>query len=215
MLWLLRLLDLVFPPRTHETIVRTMTPDVLFTYVAPITINSTRPSITALLPFHAPPVRALIHEAKYHGNKRAQTLLATVLAAYLHNLPIESFTLVPVPLSSSRYKERGFNQCERICSHAAAKLTRIPDIDTTLLVRTKHTEHQTLLNREERIKNMHDAFSVTTPPDPSMTYVLIDDVITTGATLQAGIDALTAAGAQSIIPIAIARAHDKVLLYTS
>jgi len=202
------LLDLVFPPRPHEEIVRTLSADALLELLSPALMETTRPATVALLPFCDTRVRALIHEGKYRGNARAQELLAGVLAEYLAESGAESFgktVLIPLPLSPARQRERGFNQCARIAEAAMrAGPLRIP-IDETLLIRTKNTEHQARLSREERLKNARGAFGAAHPADPSLSYIVLDDVITTGATMQAAIDALLEAGAKHVIPVAIAR----------
>ena len=77
-------------------------------------------------------------------------------------------------------------------------------IDATSLVRTRETISQVSLAREKREENMRGAFRAAHSIDPSHTYIVIDDVITTGATLQAAVDALKEAGAVHIIPLALA-----------
>jgi ComF family protein len=109
---------------------------------------------------------------------------------------------VPVPLGKERRRERGFNQVEEIARRVAKELGIT--IDTALLERVRETASQVSLPRRAREENMRGAFSAAHPANPSYTYIVLDDVITTGATLQAAIDALRAAGAQHIIPLALA-----------
>ncbi|MFZ1075744.1 MAG: phosphoribosyltransferase family protein [Minisyncoccia bacterium] len=105
-------------------------------------------------------------------------------------------------METSAEKKRGFNQTEEIANRAA-KLAGCT-VDRALLIRARETASQVSLPRREREKNMRGAFGAAHPADPSRTYILIDDVVTTGATLQAAIDALKAAGARHIIPLALA-----------
>jgi ComF family protein len=195
------LLDLLFPPRSDERIARDISADAFLAFLSPIIVTSTNPATVALLPYSRPEVRAVIHEAKYHGFEHSFELLALALAEYLQSAddigraPI----LVPVPLGASRRKERGFNQVEELVRRAP-----IGEVDATLLVRTRETVSQVSLPRAERKANMRGAFSAAHPLDPARTYILIDDVVTTGATLQAAIDALISAGAKHILPIALA-----------
>src|SRR3989344_3656744 len=206
------LLDLLFPPRPDVLILRGISNDGFCACIAPRLVRYTSPGTVALLPFNTPAVRAAIHEAKYHGNKHAFILLAEVLAEYLRDADdvgrtMSSIRLVPVPLGEQRRKERGFNQIEEIVHHAT-QLFADMKIDTTLLERTRETTSQISLPRKKREENMRGAFACLPAGrariDPSYTYIVIDDVLTTGATLQAAIDALTAAGAIHIIPLALA-----------
>ncbi|MFA6278566.1 MAG: phosphoribosyltransferase family protein [Candidatus Paceibacterota bacterium] len=205
---MLRWLDFLFPPRVDENALRNISPDEFLTFVAPRLAPVTRPGTVVLLPFSNQLVRSAIHEAKYRGSERAFTLLALALAEYLRDFDDENYGLrksviiVPVPLGKERRKERGFNQSEEISRRAIKELNIT--IDTTLLERTRETTSQVSLAREKREKNMRGAFKAIRPADTNNTYVLIDDVTTTGATLQAAIDALKEAGAENIIPLALA-----------
>jgi len=200
-------LDFLFPPRSDEEILRGVSDDAFFAELAPQSVGETRPETAALFPFHNASVRAAIHEAKYHGNERAFVLLATALAEYLRDCDdvgrrTSNIRLVPVPLGKARRKERGYNQAEEIARRAARELGIA--IDAGLLVRARETASQVSLPRHKREENMRGAFRATRRADPSHTYIIIDDVLTTGATLQAAIDALRDAGAEHIVPIALA-----------
>lgn len=199
----MRILDLLFPPRKDELTLRDVSTDAFLSHLAPRMIETTRPHTVALLTFSAAPVRAAIHEAKYHDGKVAVELLSAALTDYLRDAElIGASVLVPVPLGALRRKERGFNQVEMVVERAANELNRA--IDTTILERARETASQVSLSRTERIKNMRGAFRATHALNPDCTYIVIDDVITTGATLQAAIDALQEAGARHILPIALA-----------
>lgn len=197
-------LDFLFPPRVDERILRDVSIDDFLTLIAPQLISETRPETVALLPFSDPRVRAAIHEAKYHGSTHAFTLLAAILVEYLRDSD-EKFRhsiLVPVPLGTKRMKERGFNQVEEIAKRVAEQLGGA--LDATLLVRTRETPSQVSLPKKEREENMRGAFLATRRADSAHTYIIIDDVLTTGATLQAAVRALHDAGAVNIILLALA-----------
>lgn len=207
---MMRLLDFLFPPRADELALRGVSDDAFLSLLAPRLVPETRPSTVALLSFGDATIRATIHEAKYHGNKRALTLLALALAEYLRDAD-EGFRkpiIVPIPLGSKRRKERGFNQTEEIASCALRSLGEEGAhgfiLEPTLLTRTRETASQVSLPRREREENMRGAFRAAHPADPTYTYIVLDDVITTGATLQAAIDALKDAGAVNIVPLALA-----------
>jgi ComF family protein len=207
-------LDFLFPPRVDEAVLRTITLDSFLSLCTPRLVNETRPGTVALLPFSNKAVRSAIHEAKYHGSAHAFELLGSTLAEYLRDADdlsvtrsnlvarFDLVTLVPVPLGKLRHKERGYNQVEEIANRAAKLLGCTTD--STLLTRVRETASQVSLPREEREANMRGAFGAAHSADPALTYILIDDVITTGATLQAATLALTEAGASHIIPLALA-----------
>lgn len=205
---MLRLLDLLFPPRTDETLVRNLTARAFGALVVPTRVPATHPETLTLLPFSNDAVRAVIHEAKYHGNIRAFALLGLVFAGYLkHAYASERVIVIPVPLGEKRRRERGFNQTERIAAHAFRILKRerpALSLDPSFLIRTRETSSQVSLTRAARAENLRGAFTAIRPANPNASYLIIDDVLTTGATLQAAADALRAAGAAQVIPLALA-----------
>ena len=194
-----RWLDWLFPVRADEEIVRALPLNALAQRTCAYPVFKTRPVATALLPYRDPEVRATIHEAKYRGSREAFSLLAAALFAHLAQVPAtESVRLVPIPLGPARHKERGYNQAEEV-----AKRTGFP-LETGLLERVRETESQVSLPRRKRAENMRGAFRAAHRADPTYLYIVFDDVTTTGATLQAAIDALTEAGAEHILPLALA-----------
>lgn len=200
----MHLFDILFPPRADEVILRNISPEDFLVQVTPRLVPETRPETIILLPFSSVSVRAAIHEAKYHGNTIAFKLLALALADYLRDAD-ESFSkpiIVPVPLGKERFKERGFNQIEEVAKLAVQELKI--KIETDLIIRTRETASQVSLQRNKREENMRGAFKATRHANNSYTYIVIDDVVTTGATLQAAIDALKDAGAEHIISLALA-----------
>jgi predicted amidophosphoribosyltransferase len=196
------LLDFLFPPRGDELRTRDISPEMLLALLALRTIPKTDPAAVALLPFAETRVRSVLHEAKYHGNEKSFVLLATALTEYLHDKKLENPVFVPIPLGAKRRRARGFNQVEEVLKHTKNTL-RIP-IETNLLARNRETVSQISLPRFARSRNMVGAFDVLMPPRPDATYIVVDDVTTTGATLGAALVALKAAGARKILPIALA-----------
>jgi ComF family protein len=189
------ILDILFPPRAHEVLVRRCTHEELLALMHPARIGT---ETIALLPYRNPLVQALIIEAKFHNNSRAQELLGQVLKDYLFSLDLENSVLVPVPLSSKRYRERGYNQAERIGSYAGRS------INPELLTRTRDTLPQTTLGGSLRRTNILGAFAATEQLNSHTTYIVLDDVSTTGATLREAMQALTEGGAGTIIALALA-----------
>lgn len=185
-------------------------------------VSVTRPATVTLLSYADPVARAAIHEAKYHGSEHAFSLLATALADFLPDYladttqlghRVSKFVIVPVSLGAARRKERGFNQVEEVAKRALQVLD-MPGVrlDSSLLTRTRETPSQVSLERGEREKNMRGAFTTslklrgTSLATPNSMYLILDDVLTTGATLQACLDALVTAGIdrEHLLPIALA-----------
>lgn len=203
----MRFFDFLFPPRADELVLRGVSDDEFIAKVDPRLVPATRPGTVALLPFNDSSVRSAIHEAKYRGNERALNLLSLAISDYLRDADdvgrsTSYICMVPIPLGKERLKERGFNQAEEIAKRAVQELG--VKIEAGLLVRTRDTASQISLAREKREENMRGAFKATRRADPSCIYIVIDDVLTTGATLQSAIDSLKDAGAKHIIPLALA-----------
>ena len=204
---LVAILDLLFPPRDHEALVRAASAASLGAHLR---TRAHEDGSISLLPYRAPLVRACIIEAKFRDNGRAQELLASALASYLFERQAEdavfeaqSLVLVPIPLSAARERERGYNQAERIARRALRDLPAI-SLKQDLLRRTRDTLPQTSLGGRKRRENVAGAFSAARDLDPAHTYIVFDDVRTTGATLAAATDALRAAGAARIYALSLA-----------
>jgi ComF family protein len=196
-----RLLDVLFPPADTARIVRDATDERFFALISP---RLNEQGITTLLPYRHPLVRAAIIETKFHKNPRAIALLAHALSEYLDarteestQLAPERFILVPIPLSRERARIRGYNQIEEVAKRAGVHIARV-------LVRTRDTQPQTSLSRRLRLVNMENAFVASGPIDPFATYIVIDDVTTTGTTLRAAAAALEQAGAKEVELLALA-----------
>lgn len=194
-------LDLLFPPSVRMQRVREIHEEAFVGLVAPITRNG----ITSLLPYQGV-VKDVITRAKFHNDVLAQQLLArsleSFLAAYIAEetaFSSRSVVLIPIPLSKARYRERGYNQVEEILRRANLPYA---NIRTDVLRRTRNTRAQTTLGKRERLTNMNGAFHAKTV-DPTVLYIGIDDVATTGATLHAASEALTHAGAKDVRLIAL------------
>ena len=112
--------------------------------------------------------------------------------------------VVPVPLFTAKLRSRGYNQSERL-AYSFAQHTGLP-IHTSLLKRTRNTVSQTTLNRAGRLANMTGAFTCVHPQQvKGKVILLIDDVATTGATLEGCAAALKAAGARRVLAYTFAR----------
>ena len=111
--------------------------------------------------------------------------------------------LIPVPSSREKLKLRGYNQAALIARRVGRLIGR--PVDTGLLLKTSEAATQAELGREERLKNLQSAFMASRPIPTGLRIGLVDDVITTGATLQCCELALRKAGAESIVILAVCR----------
>jgi ComF family protein len=204
------LLSLLFPLRDDEKLVQDLTPELVFARATSKSFTFAKTDVIGLLPYRDTVVAALIKEAKFRKNAKAIELLGTVLADHLLERTAEEtafgqkIALIPLPLSVTRKKERGYNQTEEVCKAATTKLGDSVTFLPAALMRTRDTLPQTTLSGTARRENMRDAFSAATTLDPVYSYILVDDVVTTGATLSAAIDALRLGGAMHISAIALA-----------
>ena len=128
----------------------------------------------------------LMHGLKYKRKKEIGTYLGHILGNELGqtNWIKKVDMIIPVPLHPKKQAARGYNQSS-IIAHAMGKALHIP-VDEKILVRKKHTESQTKKTREERVKNMAGAFELDLQlPMKNKHVLLVDDVLTTGATMEA------------------------------
>src|SRR5829696_686603 len=150
-------------------------------------------------------VRSALHALKYAGERRLAQPLGEAVAARWTHAGAGGAVLVPVPVHEGRRRERGYDQAELIAQRAAQALG-LPMVPA--VVREKATAPQYRLDRRHRADNVRDAFAVRPAVAASIRgrwIVLVDDVVTTGATLCATGDALLAAGAAAVSAIAVAR----------
>ena len=150
--------------------------------------------------------RALVHALKYKGADYVAHYMGHLMAQRYTHLPELSGIemIIPVPLYPSRCRKRGYNQSERL-ARAFAKEVSLP-CNTTCLIRTRDTQSQTKLGRKGRLENMTGAFTCVRPEDVhNKIILLIDDVATTGATLEGCAIALRQAGAKRVLAYTFAR----------
>lgn len=160
-------------------------------------------------------LQSIIHQLKYDG----MTVLGIELGRLLGEKLMTQFAgysihgIVPVPLHPAKLRERGYNQSEQV-ARGIKEVIDIP-VFASLLRRKKYTASQTKLTAMERKMNVGDAFIVNTRDLAAVegkTLVLVDDVITTGATIEACASALLKTGSAKVIAASVALADHRLAL---
>ena len=129
-------------------------------------------------------IRQAIHQLKYRNLRALATPLAKLLNDYLITNPPPGEVLVPVPLHPKRLRERSYNQ-SNLLAHELGKLTNLPVVDDCL-IRLRHTPPQARTSTvDERRSNVAKTFSCCDHRLQDKQVLLIDDVSTSGATLDA------------------------------
>ena len=153
---------------------------------------------------HGGPLRRALAALKYSGASRLAPSLASAAAPALARLLEVSgpATLVPVPVHRERLRVRGYNQAALIARELAAAM-RQPIADA--LERTRPTTKQHRLDRAARLANLRGAFGVKAGASVPARAIVVDDIITTTATLEACASVLVEAGAEEVYGFAVAR----------
>ncbi|MBE2280565.1 MAG: ComF family protein [Ignavibacteriaceae bacterium] len=134
------------------------------------------------------PARKIVHALKYEGRVQFSKLIAKIIVSskYFESYYSENSILIPIPLNKVKKIERGFNQTELICKEIS-KLTGI-EVSSSVLLRNKFTDTQTKKTKEARILNLANAFTIADKKAniiQNREVIVFDDVITTGATINA------------------------------
>ncbi len=151
--------------------------------------------------------RQAILALKFRGQRRLAHPLADLLAAYYTREGLHADLLLPVRLHRARRRQRGYDQAE-LLARALGRRLGLP-VRTELIVRQRATAPQTTLSREQRRANVAGAFALTSPAARHVLagkrVLLVDDVTTTGSTMDAVAAALRAAAPMEIWALAVAR----------
>lgn len=192
-------LDVLIPPRATDRVVRSITLSELQALVR---------ADTGSLPYHDPRVTALVWELKYHANPQAAALASELLYEQLLGIAAEELgvpLLIPVPMHKNRKRTRGHNQTELLCKGVLTLVGGAFEYAPQILERTVDTRSQQGLERHKRLKNVHGSMHATNPTLlERRVCVVIDDVSTTGATLDEARRALLKAGAARVHLVALA-----------
>lgn len=165
----------------------------------PLQIDGTRATA-----FFEGALRHAIHILKYNHRPELAQPLGEMLSAYLSAYPLPVDVLIPVPLHAERERARGYNQSV-LLAQVLGERNRLP-VWHAALTRTRHTRPQVELDAADRRENVREAFAAE-PRVAGKHVLLIDDVCTTGATMDACGSALLKCGAKSVWGLAIARSR--------
>lgn len=150
-------------------------------------------------------VRRAVHDLKYRGERRLAGPLGAAVARRWARAGRGGDVLVPVPVHERRRRERGYDQAELVATAAAGELG-LPALP--VLERWRATEAQFALDRRRRAGNVAGAFRLRMDANGALRgawVVLVDDVLTTGATLRACAQTLERAGAAAVSAVTVAR----------
>lgn len=150
------------------------------------------------------PLRDAIHQLKYRRRRRMAGPLGELLVPFARPHAATLDAIIPIPMHAARYAERGFNQAELIAQTVAAGV-QIPCLGSSI-TRVRATAQQAKLNAQERQQNMRGAFAWKGGTPPAR-VLLIDDVLTTGATMDACAQTLREAGSREVYGLALARSR--------
>ena len=154
-------------------------------------------------------MRDICADIKYNGRKEYIELLGVLaadrLGAWMRETKINC--LIPVPIHLSRLKKRGYNQSELLCD-VISRLTHIPT-RKNILIRSKKTAAQKELNVSERLLNLQNAFEAVRRLPQGSIALIVDDIYTTGSTMEACTECLLKAGAGKVYGLTICIGEDK------
>lgn len=153
-------------------------------------------------------LQRLAHALKYEGFESIGREIGKKLGLQMKEWGVSADLIIPIPLHRAKQRERGYNQAELI-ARGISSVTGIP-VRTNIVSRIRHTETQTKLSIEGRQKNMEGAFEMVSSRAHEVNRkicLVVDDVITTGATIQACSKELMKAGALRIIAASVALAQ--------
>ncbi|MEK7109324.1 MAG: phosphoribosyltransferase family protein, partial [Patescibacteria group bacterium] len=191
------LVDVFIPPRASERVVRSLNLQILESL-----------SSEDGLPYHDARVTALVWELKYYANRRAAALAGALLSEKLLAAAAEELgkpLLIPVPMHAARRRERGHNQTELLCKAALFALRSsqsevgpVVEYAPFALKRVLNTKTQQGLPRQVRLKNVQKCMVAADPKKiEGRACIVVDDVTTTGATLEEAKRALRSGGARA------------------
>lgn len=157
-----------------------------------------------LFPYKEPHIQTLIKRTKYQADRVSARQLATYLDVYLAQQK-RSYVIIPMPISYKRWRTRGYNHIELICTYSAFA----NQVRTNVLKKRRHTKQQTHVSKTKRLTQQLGTFSCNIAQCRTLpqTVILLDDVVTTGATMAAARSALQSSVHPDTKLVCLAIAH--------
>jgi competence protein ComFC len=198
------LLDIVFPRKFRPIQISSL----LLLYSPEISTY-----IVSLFPYRQSMVKKSLFQLKYYGNLSSAKVFGDIIFSFLveemsDEILFNNFSrplIIPLPASPSRLKTRGFNQCELLTNVLKNFNSNMFDVKENILCKPHDTKEQKKLSKRDREKNLRGSFTVLdTLFVRGRDIILVDDVMTTGATLLEARQTLLLAGARTVQAITIA-----------
>lgn len=171
-----------------------------------------RSDVHPIFDYRDPKVRLLIKAIKYRADRAVIKRMAIYLYEEATELSSEislfggndSITIVPIPSTKERMKEKGWSQCELLCKEVERLAVESLRFDYGLLKKIKTTRRQTDLRREERLNNVKESMEANSVLPKDSAVIVVDDVYTTGATFKEAERALKKAGVKKVVGLFLA-----------
>ena len=147
---------------------------------------------------HKPPVNQSVYQFKYHNQRRYANIYGEeIVKEFFEKIRHwDPDVIIPIPLHRSRRRKRGYNQAELLAEEIGRRM-RIP-VDSKSLMRIKKTSPQKQLGHQDRKKNLKSAFALKSMFRPAKKVLLIDDIYTTGNTMDAAAEVLKQKGVENV-----------------
>jgi len=203
------LFDLIFPRRPNDAAIADISPPDFYAKIPRWSDQEIYPGMKAIFRYKDPTAKAMIKEFKSSKNAHAAEIAAHALARFLKKIAVNDAVIIPMPISKERRKKRGYNQCELILDsfkrEIARDITAHFEIRTDILEKMRDTPKLAFQNRAARLQANKGAFKALAPLSHiEKPIIVIDDVITTGSTMQSALDTVLHGGAKNAIGIGIA-----------
>lgn len=207
------IIDLIFPPNEVEKILRTVSVENIYSNCSKNTSDSGSDMYSIFL-YKDVFIKDAIYELKNNKNKHAINLFSELLSLEIMNFLDENIVTadyrIPItfiPQHKSTYLNKGYNQAKELASKISKSNPEIFELSELLLKKRKTKPQHELNNKKERLKNLKNTFEFNKSSDAGIKnklVFLIDDVYTTGATLNEGRQKLLASGASKVVCFTIA-----------